>query len=101
MRLIDRTPDGGRPLTHASAARGLANRTPPADYDAAVSIPGELENARRLAFAADEMRARDLLLSLVPQIEREDRDDLMLEVLAQLGEIYLVRGANDGVRAAR
>ena len=42
--------------------------------------------------------ARDLLLSLVPQIEREDRDDLMLEVLAQLGEIYLVRGANDGVR---
>jgi tetratricopeptide (TPR) repeat protein len=63
-----------------------------------VSIPGELENARRLAFAADETRARDLLLSLVPQIEREDRDDLMLEALAQLGEIYLARGANDGVR---
>jgi hypothetical protein len=63
-----------------------------------VSIPDELENARRLAFAADETRARDLLLSLVPDIEREDRDDLMLEVLAQLGEIYLVRGANDGVR---
>jgi tetratricopeptide (TPR) repeat protein len=67
-------------------------------YDAAVSIPGELERARRLAFAADETAARDLLLSLIPQIEREDRDDLMLEVLAQLGEIYLVRGANDGVR---
>jgi hypothetical protein len=63
-----------------------------------VSIPGELENARRLAFGADEIRARDLLLSLMPRIEREDRDDLMLEVLAQLGEIYLVRGANDGVR---
>jgi len=63
-----------------------------------VSIPGELDNARRLAFAADEIPARDLLLSLVPQIEREDRDDLMLEVLAQLGEIYLVRGATDGVR---
>lgn len=63
-----------------------------------MSIPGELENARRLAFAADETRARELLLSLVPQIEREDRDDLMLEVLAQLGEIYLARGANDGVR---
>jgi tetratricopeptide (TPR) repeat protein len=63
-----------------------------------VSIPGELENARRLAFAADEIRARDLLLSLMPQIEREDRDDLMLEALAQLGEIYLARGANDGVR---
>jgi hypothetical protein len=63
-----------------------------------VSIPGELANARRLAFAADETRARELLLSLIPQIEREDRDDLMLEVLAQLGEIYLARGANDGVR---
>ncbi|ORW96154.1 hypothetical protein AWB92_07960 [Mycobacterium sp. IEC1808] len=63
-----------------------------------MSIPGELENARRLAFAADENSARDLLLSLVPRIEREDRDDLMLEALAQLGEIYLARGANDGVR---
>ena len=63
-----------------------------------MSIPDELANARRLAFAADEMRARDLLLSLMPQIEREDRDDLMLEVFAQLGEIYLVRGVNDGVR---
>lgn len=63
-----------------------------------MSIPGDLENARRLAFAADEARARDLLLSLVPQIERDDRDDLMLEVLAQLGEIYLARGQNDGVR---
>ncbi|OBI97269.1 hypothetical protein A5660_06465 [Mycobacterium alsense] len=63
-----------------------------------MSIPGELENARRLAFAADETQARDLLLSMVPRIEREDRDDLMLEVLAQLGEIYLARGQNDGVR---
>ncbi|MCV7441206.1 hypothetical protein H7K33_03105 [Mycobacterium paraense] len=63
-----------------------------------MSIPVELANARRLAYAADETRAGDLLLSLVPQIEREDRDDLMLEVLAQLGEIYLARGTNDGVR---
>ncbi|OBH02544.1 hypothetical protein A5696_10510 [Mycobacterium sp. E2699] len=63
-----------------------------------MSIPEDLADARRLAFAADETRARDLLLSLVPRIEREDRDDLMLEVFAQLGEIYLVRGANDGVR---
>lgn len=63
-----------------------------------MSIPDELDNARRLAFAADEAGARDLLLSLIPGIEREDRDDLMLEVLAQLGEIYLGRGANDGVR---
>ncbi|WP_156689153.1 hypothetical protein [Mycobacterium sp. Marseille-P9652] len=63
-----------------------------------MSIPGELERARHLAFAADEAGARDLLLSLIPGIEREDRDDLMLEVLAQLGDIYLARGAHDGVR---
>ena len=63
-----------------------------------MSVPDELERARRLAFAADEMAARDLLLSLVPRIDDEDRDDLMLEVLAQLGEIYLARGADDGVR---
>ena len=50
-----------------------------------------------MAFADDESGARDLLLSLISQIEREDRDDLMLEVLSQLGEIYLARGANDGV----
>jgi hypothetical protein len=67
-------------------------------YDAAVSIPGELQRARRLIFASDEVAARDLLRSLVPQIEEADRDDFMLEVFAQLGEIYLVRGANDGVR---
>ncbi|OBH54574.1 hypothetical protein A5685_11760 [Mycobacterium colombiense] len=63
-----------------------------------MSIPAELEKARRMAFAADETGARDLLLSLIPRIEREDRDDLMLEALAQLGEIYLARGAYDGVR---
>ncbi|VAZ80824.1 hypothetical protein LAUMK4_05179 [Mycobacterium persicum] len=66
-------------------------------YDAAVSISDELERARRLAFAADEEGARQLLLSLMPRIEQADRDDLMLEVFAQLGEIYLARGANDGV----
>lgn len=49
-----------------------------------------------MAFAADEAGARDLLLSLIPRIEREDRDDLMLEALAQLGEIYLARGVYDG-----
>jgi tetratricopeptide (TPR) repeat protein len=63
-----------------------------------VSISGELERARRLTFAADEVGARDLLLSLIPQIEQAGRDDFMLEVFAQLGEIYLVRGANDGTR---
>ncbi len=63
-----------------------------------MSVPGDLERARRLAFAADEIAARDLLLSLVPRIEDEGRDDFMLEALAQLGEIYLARGANDGVQ---
>ncbi|WP_204806316.1 hypothetical protein [Mycobacterium riyadhense] len=63
-----------------------------------MSIAGDLERARRLAFAADEGGARDLLLSLIPQIEQADRDDLLLEVFAQLGEIYLARGANDGVQ---
>lgn len=51
-----------------------------------------------MAFAADEAGARDLLLSLIPRIEAEDRDEFMLEVLSQLGEIYLARGADDGVR---
>lgn len=51
-----------------------------------------------MAFAADETGARDLLVSLIPRIEQEDSDDLMLEVLGQLGEIYLVRGAHDGVQ---
>ncbi|HET9889965.1 MAG TPA: hypothetical protein VFQ42_05635 [Mycobacterium sp.] len=63
-----------------------------------MSIPDELEKARRMAFAADEAGARDLLLSLIPRIERDDRDDLMLEALAQLGEICLACGAYDGVR---
>jgi tetratricopeptide (TPR) repeat protein len=63
-----------------------------------VSISDELARARQLTYAADETSARDLLLSLIPQIGQEDRDDLMLEVLAQLGEIYLARGANDGVQ---
>ena len=63
-----------------------------------MSIPGELERARRLALVADEAAAKELLLSLMPQIEHEDRDDLGLEAFAQLGEVYLARGANDGVR---
>ncbi len=73
-------------------------RTPVASYDSSVTIPGDLERARHLSFAADEETAKDLLLSLIPQIEQADRDDLLLEVLAQLGEIYLVRTAYDGVR---
>ncbi|WNG79909.1 hypothetical protein C6A86_016695 [Mycobacterium sp. ITM-2016-00316] len=62
-----------------------------------MSITGDLDRARRLAWAADEPGAKDLLLSLLPAIEQADRDDLALEVFAQLGEIYLVRTAYDGV----
>ncbi len=71
-----------------------------ASYDCAVipdDLEPDLERARHLAFAADESAAKDLLLSLMPTIEQTDRDDLMLEVYAQLGEIYLVRTAYDGV----
>jgi hypothetical protein len=92
--LIGRTPGGGRASLTRTPFRVCAAET----YDAAVSIPAELERARGLAFAADEVAARDLLLSLMPRIEQEDRDDLALEAFAQLGEIYLARGSNDGVR---
>jgi tetratricopeptide (TPR) repeat protein len=59
-----------------------------------VTIESELERARHLIFAADEVAAKELLLSLG---EQTDRDDLLLEVFAQLGEIYLVRTAYNGV----
>ena len=65
-----------------------------------MSIQDELDRARQLIFAAKEEAAKDLLLSLGPQIEEADRDDLMMEVLSQLGELYLVRTAYDGVREA-
>ncbi|KDF02270.1 hypothetical protein Y900_025875 [Mycolicibacterium aromaticivorans JS19b1 = JCM 16368] len=63
-----------------------------------MSITGDLQQARQLALAAQEEKAKDLLLSLMPQIESEDRDDLALEAFAQLGEIYLTRTAYDGTR---
>lgn len=63
-----------------------------------MNIPGELQRARELALAAKEEAAKELLLSLLPQIEGEERDDLALEVFAQLGEIYLTRTAYDGTR---
>ncbi len=63
-----------------------------------MSTSGELARARALMFAADEATAKELLLSLMPAIEAADRDDQMLEVFAQLGEIYLIRSALDGVR---
>jgi hypothetical protein len=69
-------------------------------YDSPVTISGELERARHLAFAAKEEAAKELLLSLMHEIEQADRDDLMLEALALLGDIYLVRTAYDGVEEA-
>lgn len=65
-----------------------------------VTIVSDLERARQLAFAGDEIAAKELLLSVGSQIEETDRDDLLLEVYAQLGEIYLVRTAYDGVEEA-
>jgi tetratricopeptide (TPR) repeat protein len=62
-----------------------------------VTIVSDLDRARQLIFAANEEEAKQLLLSLGEQIEAADRDDLMLEVYAQLGEIYLVRTAYNGV----
>jgi tetratricopeptide (TPR) repeat protein len=71
--------------------------TSAASYTCGVTIPGDLQRARQLTLAAKEEAARDLLVSLMPQIEQADRDDWMLDVFAQLGEIYLVRTAYDGV----
>jgi hypothetical protein len=62
-----------------------------------VTIDSDLRRARRLVFAADEIAAKELLLSLGEHIEEFDRDDLLLEVYAQFGELYLVRTAYDGV----
>ena len=70
---------------------------PAASYNSAMTIVSELGRARQLIFAADEEAAKQLLLSLGEQIEEADRDDLMLEVYALLGEIYLVRTAYNGV----
>lgn len=61
-----------------------------------MTIVADLERARHLALAAKEEAAKDLLLSLVPAIETADRDDWLLEVYAQLGQLYLVRTAYDG-----
>lgn len=63
-----------------------------------MSIPGELERARHLAYADEEESARDLLVSLVPQIEAADSDLLLLEVFAQLGELLMVRTNYEATR---
>ncbi len=61
-----------------------------------MTIVADLERARHLSLAANEEAAKELLLSLVPAIEEADRDDWLLEVYAQLGQLYLVRTAYDG-----
>ncbi|PRC45948.1 hypothetical protein C6A85_92590, partial [Mycobacterium sp. ITM-2017-0098] len=88
----------------SSAEAAGVPAAPAASYDDAVTqssghfeIESDLDRARHLCFVADEGAAKDLLLSLMPRIEEADRDDLMLEVYAQLGELYLVRTAYDGV----
>lgn len=65
-----------------------------------MTIAADLDRARHLALAANEDAAKDLLLSLVPAIEAADRDDWLLEVYAQLGQLYLVRTAYDGTEEA-
>ena len=65
-----------------------------------MTIVADLERARDLSLAAKEEPAKDLLLSLVPAIEEADRDDWLLEVWAQLGQLYLVRTAYDGTEEA-
>ena len=61
-----------------------------------MSIRDELDRARHLIFAADEVAAKELLVGLGEQIEDGERDDLLLEIFALLGEIYLVRTAYNG-----
>lgn len=86
-----------RTCTARPPLRQLPVRRPGEIYARRMTIADELERARALRFADDETAARDLLVSLMPQIEAADRDDQLLDVFAQLGEIYLVRGAADGV----
>jgi len=91
------SPGKGRRTCQARPPSRHLHRVRPI-YDPAVSITGELQRARQLALAAKEEAAKDLLLSLMAEIERDERDDLALEVFAQLGEIYLTRTAYDGTR---
>jgi tetratricopeptide (TPR) repeat protein len=56
----------------------------------------ELERARSLIFAAKEEAAKEVLLALGETVEAGERDDILLEIYALLGELYLVRTAYDG-----
>jgi hypothetical protein len=64
------------------------------------TIADDLRRARQLSFAADEGAAKDLLLSLGEGLQdgRDDRE--LMEIYAQLGELYLVRTAYPGVTEA-
>jgi hypothetical protein len=55
-----------------------------------------LQRARSLIFAAKEEAAKELLIPLGERIEDGDRDDILLEIFALLGELYLVRTAYNG-----
>src|SRR5215217_7699816 len=61
-----------------------------------MDFEAELQRARSLIFAAKEEAAKDLLIPLGEGIEDGDRDDILLEIFAMLGELYLVRTAYDG-----
>src|SRR5690348_12660818 len=58
--------------------------------------PAELERARSLIFAAKEEAAKDVLIALGESVGDGTRDDVLLEIYALLGELYLVRTAYDG-----
>lgn len=57
---------------------------------------GDIAKARQLIFGAEEVAAKDLLVPLGEKIEDGERDDLLLEIFALLGELYLVRTAYNG-----
>jgi hypothetical protein len=61
----------------------------------ATGLQQDLDRARRLAFAADEEGAKDLLLALLSRIEYSGHDDLAIEAITALGTLYLLRGAKD------
>jgi hypothetical protein len=61
-----------------------------------MAVTDELERARSLIFAAKEEAAKEVLLSVGEETPDGEGDDLLLEVFALLGELYLVRTAYNG-----
>ena len=70
-----------------------------------MTVETELAHTRHLIIAADEVAAKEKLLALGEKIEDGQRDDQLLEIFAQLGELYLVRtayqGTEEGLRRMR